>query len=180
MAHLRIRLGALRLANAGTLLTFTAETNAPRFRSRAWYGQHLNNSNSVVDFGDARTDGSVWLRREGNVWFLKTWPRERNFTLEFSRTRFDQPAKVQCTGGAAAAVTPVQTGLALAFAAQRRHRIPLDQPSAPPLHFPHQRGGRGFLAGLRERIHPGDRNGRGIRGRLDERQCPGSHHQWFN
>jgi hypothetical protein len=50
------------------------------------------------------------LRREGNVWLLKTWPRQRNFTLEFSRARFDQPAKVQCTGGAASTVTPVPSG----------------------------------------------------------------------
>jgi hypothetical protein len=107
---LRIRLGGLHLTNAGTLITFTAETNLPAFDPTAWYGQHLNNSNSVVDFGDARTDGSVLLRREGNVWLLKTWPRQRNFTLEFSRTRFDQPAKVQCTGGAASTVTPVPSG----------------------------------------------------------------------
>ena len=63
-----------------------------------------------MDFGDARTDGSVLLHREGNVWLLKTWPRPRNFTLELSRARFDQPAKVQSTGGAAPIVTPVPSG----------------------------------------------------------------------
>ena len=107
---LRIRLGGLRLTNAGALMTFTAETNLAGFDPTAWYGQHLNNSNSVVDFGDAQTDGSVWLRREGNEWVLKTWPRERNFSLEFNRARFDQPVKVQCTGGAAPTVTPVSGG----------------------------------------------------------------------
>ena len=66
----------------------------------------------------ARTDGSVWLRREGNLWRLKTWPRERNFTLEFSSQRFDQPAQVQCIGGTAAEVTPVPAG--------SRWRLPLN------------------------------------------------------
>ena len=72
----------------------------------------------VVDFGVARTDGSAWLRREGNLWRLKTWPRERNFTLELSSQRFDQPAKVQCVGGTAAQVTPVPAG--------SRWRLPLN------------------------------------------------------
>ena len=114
----RIRLGALRLASGGTVLSFTAETNTPASDPAAWYGQHLNNSNRVVDFGDARTDGSAWLHREGDGWVLKTWPRERSFTLELSRHRFGQPAKVQCTCGAAAEVIPVQTG--------SRWRLPLN------------------------------------------------------
>ena len=115
---LRIRLGVLHLANAGTVVAFTAETNRPVFDPAGWYGQHLNNSNSVVDFGGARTDGSVWLHREGNVWVLKTWPRERNFTLEFDQTRFAQPAQVQCAGGTASETIPVQTG--------SRWRLPLN------------------------------------------------------
>jgi hypothetical protein len=104
-----IRLGTLRLANAGTTVTFIAETNAPPPDPTLWYEQHLNNSNQLVDFGDARTDGSIWLRREGSAWLLKTWPRERNFTLEFNQNRFGHPAKVLCTEGAAAEVIPVQT-----------------------------------------------------------------------
>jgi hypothetical protein len=115
---LRIRLGVLHLANAGKLLTFTAETNSSVFDPALWYAKHLNSSNGVVDFGVARTDGSVWLHRSGNVWHLKTWPRERNFTLEFSQSRFAQPAKVQCTGGAAAEAAPLQTG--------SRWRLPLN------------------------------------------------------
>ncbi len=103
----RIRLGVLHLANAGALLTFTPETGAPTFDPAAWYAPHLNNTNNVVDFGDARTDGSVWLHREGNVWLLKTWPRERNFTLELSAQRFAQPATVQSIGGSATQVIPV-------------------------------------------------------------------------
>jgi hypothetical protein len=114
----RIRLGVLHLANSGTGLTFTTETNAPTYDPALWYGQHLNASNSVVDFGVARTDGSVWLQREGNVWRLKTWPRDRNFTLEFLQQRFAPPAQVQCLGGAAAQVVPVSNG--------SRWRLPLN------------------------------------------------------
>jgi hypothetical protein len=105
----RIRLGVLRLTNSGTVLTFTAETNQPTLDPAAWYGQHLNSSNAVVDFGIARTDGSAWLRQEGNLWRLKTWPRGRNFMLEFSRARFDQPAQVDSIGGGAAQVVPLPT-----------------------------------------------------------------------
>ena len=114
----RIRLGVLRLANAGALLSFTAETNASPFNPAAWYSQHLNDSNRVVDFGDARTDGSALLRHEGATWVLKTWPRERQFTLELSSSRFGQPAKVQCVGGPAPGVIPVQAG--------SRWRLPLN------------------------------------------------------
>ncbi len=114
----RIRLGVLTLANAGSVLTFVAETNLPNMDPSAWYSQHLNRSNLVVDFGMARTDGSAWLRREGNFWRLKTWPRERNFTLELNRERFEQPLQVQCIGGSASQVTPVAAGT--------RWRLPLN------------------------------------------------------
>jgi len=115
---LRIRLGVLRLANSGATLTFIAETNTPTFDPAAWYSQHLNTSNVVVDFGDVRTDGSVRLCREGNLWILRTWPRERSVTLELSRARFAQPDKVHCTGGSAAEITPVTVG--------SRWRLPLN------------------------------------------------------
>jgi hypothetical protein len=113
-----IRLGVVHLAKAGTAIAFSAETNSPALDPAAWYTPHLNNSNQVVDFGDVRTDGSALLRREGNVWRLKTWPRARNFTLELNRRRFDQPGRVQCAGGAAPEVTPVAAGL--------RWRLPLN------------------------------------------------------
>jgi hypothetical protein len=106
----RIRLGTLRLTSSGSVLTFIAETNTPSSDPAAWYARHLNPTNSVVDFGDLRTDGSAWLRRDGNAWALKTWPRERNFTLELSRDRFPQPPSVLCTSGAAPEVSPVQVG----------------------------------------------------------------------
>ncbi|HEY5910430.1 MAG TPA: DUF5696 domain-containing protein [Verrucomicrobiae bacterium] len=115
---LRIRLGVLHLTSAGTVLSFLVETNTPSFDPAAWYGQHLNNSNIVVDFGDLRTDGSTRLHREGDLWVLNTWPRERSFTLEFKPPRFAPPDKVFCTGGAAAEITPVQAG--------SRWRLPLN------------------------------------------------------
>jgi hypothetical protein len=63
-----------------------------------------------VDFGSLRTDGSVSMHREGNLWRLKTWPRNRNFTVELSPSRFAQPAQVNSIGGAAAQVLPTSTG----------------------------------------------------------------------
>jgi hypothetical protein len=106
----RIRLGVLHVTNAGKVLTFTAETNTPSFDPTLWYNQHLNNANQVVDFGALRTDGSAWLRLDGNVWKLKTWRRERNFTLELARSRFDPPVQVQAAGGKTPLVTPVEAG----------------------------------------------------------------------
>lgn len=57
-----------------------------------------------------RTDGSLWLRREGKMWLLKTWPRTRNFTLELGVRRFGQPAKIECVGGSSASLTPTPAG----------------------------------------------------------------------
>jgi hypothetical protein len=106
----RIRLGTLHLASAGSIVTFAAETNAPTVDPTPWYDPHLNHSNVVVDFGALRTDGSVWMHREGNLWRLKTWPRDRNFTIELSASRFAQPAQVGCIGGAASQVSPTSAG----------------------------------------------------------------------
>jgi len=87
-------LGVLHVANAGALLTFAAETGVGADPS-PWYRANLNETGKAIDFGDVRTDGSAWLRREGNTWVVLTWPRERAFNLELSRQRFDQPAQVQ-------------------------------------------------------------------------------------
>jgi hypothetical protein len=114
----RIRLGVLRLANAGQTLTFLAETNTPAFDPTKWYGLHLNDSNQVVDFGDVRTDGSAWLHRENGYWSLKTWPRERNFTLEFNAQRFPKPVNVQSIGGTSTTIAPILDGT--------RWRLPLN------------------------------------------------------
>ena len=115
---LRIHLGVLHVAQAGAVITFSAETNRPTFDPGAWYAQHLNNSNRVVDFGGARTDGSLWLHRDGQDWVLQTWPRARSFTLELDRKRFAQPTKVVSSGGSAAEIIPIDAG--------PRWRLPLN------------------------------------------------------
>jgi hypothetical protein len=116
----RIRLGVLRITNSGALVTFTAETNTPTFDPSAWYSQHLNLPNLVVDFGDVRTDGSARLVRNGTVWSLQTWPRARSFTVELSSQRFDRPAVVHSLGGSNSTVTPVPV------AGGARWRLPLN------------------------------------------------------
>ncbi len=69
------------------------------------YREHLNLNNAVVNFGDIRTSGSALLRREGNQWVLKTWPREKNFVVELNAQRFGQPPQVTCVGGANSTTT---------------------------------------------------------------------------
>ena len=105
----RIRLGTLRLANNGASVTFIPETRSIVDPS-ALNHLHLNEAGSAIDFGDLRTDGSVWLRRDGADWVLKTWPRARRFLLELSPMRFGTPARVRCTGGTTNSVIPSQAG----------------------------------------------------------------------
>lgn len=106
----RIRLGKLQVSGGGSALSFVPETNSPAFDPTAWYGRHVNNSNLVVDFGSAKTDGSIFVQRNGNSWSLRTWPRERDFTLVLRSNRFAMPAKIHCEGGASLEVSPVQKG----------------------------------------------------------------------
>jgi hypothetical protein len=114
----RIRLGVVQVRTNGTSITFLPETNAPTYDAGTLYQQHLNVSNTVVDFGALRTDGSVFLGREGNVWTLKTWPRNRNFTLEFDAQRFEQPPNVLSLGATNTQIVPVTNG--------SRWRLPLN------------------------------------------------------
>ncbi len=115
----RIRLGVLQVRTNGTAITFTAETKAPGYDPTPWYAPHLNTSNLVVNFGDLRTDGSVWVRREGDAWFLKPWPRSRNFTIELNGDRFGFPRAVASVNGTNALVTPSAT-------TSNRWRLPLN------------------------------------------------------
>jgi hypothetical protein len=114
----RIRLGTLRLANSGATLTFIPEANTNYTDPSCLHHAHLNSAGIPIDFGDLRTDGSVWLRREGAQWVLKTWPRDRSFTLELSAARFGAPARVRCIGGPANTLSPVPLG--------RRWYLPLN------------------------------------------------------
>lgn len=106
----RICLGTIHVRESGTVISFTAETNAPALDPSAWYVQHLNTSNLVIDFGDIRTDGSVRVRREGDQWVAQTWPRARNFILEFNADRFGPPTMVQAAGSSTNALTPERNG----------------------------------------------------------------------
>ena len=91
-AHSRIILGTLHVAAAG--LTFTpappeaGRTTAP-----------VNHDDRVLDFGTVRTDGSVFLRREGPDWTLRPFPRDRPFTVSLSAARFGHPASATVVGG---------------------------------------------------------------------------------
>jgi hypothetical protein len=107
----RIRLGILRVSNDGAELSFAAETNRPVPEPGEWRRQHLNLAGKVIDFGDVRTDGSVWLNREQGFWRLQVWPRNRPFALELSARRFGKPAEVVCDGGSSPQSLPVQNGL---------------------------------------------------------------------
>ena len=93
-AHSRIVLGTLHVAASG--LTFTPTppeaggTTAP-----------VNHDNRVLDFGTVRTNGSVFVRREGRDWALRPFPSDRPFTVLLSAARFGHPnsARVLTAGG---------------------------------------------------------------------------------
>ena len=62
-------------------------------------------------FGDARADGSAWLHRQGNVWFLKTRPRERHLTLVSNLAGFESQATIECSGSTTLEVARVSMAL---------------------------------------------------------------------
>lgn len=91
-AHSRIVLGVLHVTASG--LTFTptppdtSDLNTP-----------VNHDNRILDFGAIRTNGSVFVRREGTDWVLRPFPRDRPFTVELSNARFGHPASATVTSG---------------------------------------------------------------------------------
>ncbi len=105
----RIRLGLLRVQNGGQTLTFEPERRGGEAQQRL-YAQHLNLAGKIVGFGPVRTNGSVLIRREGNEWALRTFPRERYFTLELRANRFGRPVRVRCVGGKTTQITPEARG----------------------------------------------------------------------
>ena len=64
----------------------------PAIRERRLYLEHLNPHSRVIDFGPVRTDGSVLIEREGSQWSMRTYPRDRAFTLLLDASRFGQPS----------------------------------------------------------------------------------------
>ena len=105
----RIRLGVLKVRDGGRGITFEPE------RSKAEREPlDLASANKLagpIDFGTIRTDGSVLIRREGEDWVLRTWPREADRVVELSAKRFAMPKQITCVGGNAQAVTPMRSGL---------------------------------------------------------------------
>jgi hypothetical protein len=68
----------------------------------------LNRMNKRIDFGAVRTDGSVYIGREGDYWFLRPLNRQRMFYVALSSKRFAKPASVETTGGTGTSVQPVE------------------------------------------------------------------------
>ena len=50
----------------------------------------------VLDFGPVRTDGSVFLHRDGPDWVLRPFPRDRPFTVESKRRALRPPRRCAC------------------------------------------------------------------------------------
>lgn len=100
-AHQRIILGTLHIA--AQTVSFTPLP--PRAADRE---APVNAAERLLDFGPVRTNGSVWVHREGKDWVLRPFPRDRPFTLELSAARFGRPTVIQTDGGAT--VKPVGAG----------------------------------------------------------------------
>lgn len=104
----RIRLGVLRVRDSGRSITFEPEQGKddrePLDRAS------VNKLTGAVNFGPIRTDGSALVRREGDDWVVRTWPREADRIVELSVARFPMPKQITCVGGAVPAVTPIQSG----------------------------------------------------------------------
>ena len=105
----RIRLGILKVRDKGKSIAFERERGSDTEREKL-YRANLNNLTWPVDFGTVRTDGSVLVRREGDEWVLRTWPRGRDMLVELSIARFKMPARVTCVGGTSPTIAPKPTG----------------------------------------------------------------------
>jgi len=90
--HRRIILGVLHVTPTG--LAFTpispgdGQTPAP-----------VNHDDRVLDFGAIRTNGSVFIHREGADWTLRPFPRDRSFLVELSAARFGHPDGTRVVSG---------------------------------------------------------------------------------
>lgn len=105
----RILLGVLQVRNGGSSLNFVPETRtAPDLPATDL--DRLNLTDSVIDFGAVRTNGSVRLRREGSEWALKVWPRNRAFTLGLEANRFPRPFAVRGTANPGTDLVPIPDG----------------------------------------------------------------------
>jgi hypothetical protein len=108
-AHGRIKLGVLQIREGGQRITLVPETDTGAART-ALYDEHVNRDHRLLDFGFAQTDGCLSVRREGEAWVLRTWPRERAFVVKLDARRFPMPATIATDQGKAPTVTPRREG----------------------------------------------------------------------
>lgn len=94
----RVWLGTLRVSDAGKMIAFepVRQPEKPLANNDL---DHLNVSAKVIDFGSIRTNGSVFIRREGSDWALIPMPRDKSFTVELKASRFGSPKRVSCADG---------------------------------------------------------------------------------
>ncbi|RYX80804.1 hypothetical protein EON83_27005 [bacterium] len=93
-ANGRVRLGTIRVANAGQQITFIPPKDESQQREKL-YAASLNTANKVVDFGTIRTNGSVMVRRDGPDWVLQTMPPAQEAIVELDSTRFGFPKIIE-------------------------------------------------------------------------------------
>lgn len=91
-AHSRIVLGILHVKADG--LTFTPSPADPEKGNAP-----VNTKNQVLDFGAIRTNGSVFVQREGHDWLLRPFPRDRSFTVALSAAKFGHPTDASVVNG---------------------------------------------------------------------------------
>jgi hypothetical protein len=103
----RIRVGTVHVRQSGQEITFEAETAVS---NEDIYQQDVNPEGKVLDFGDARTSGSVLVRREEGDWVMRALPRGGDFIIELDGARFGRPTTVRCVDGSSATVLPETRG----------------------------------------------------------------------
>ena len=91
-SHRRRILGILHLATDGAV-TFTPALPEPQDTAP------VNRDVPIIDFGSIRTDGSVFVRREGDHWILRPFPTDRPFTVELNAARFGHPVATPVVDG---------------------------------------------------------------------------------
>jgi len=104
----RVVLGWIVIADGGRVIRFEPNTNRGNASGLA-SSQRLNGNGTVVTFASVKTDGSVFIERDGDKWVLRTMPRNRPFTVLLNPARFGTPDRVQCVHADTPYVQPVPT-----------------------------------------------------------------------
>jgi hypothetical protein len=94
---IKVWLGDLHVSDGGNKVTFDpANTPDPPKPRRP---ERVNVSGKVIDFGSVRTNGSVFIERQGPDWVLTPLPRDRAFTIQLKASKFGCPKGTPCTAG---------------------------------------------------------------------------------